>query len=209
MLALGVLFVAGIAWGAAWKRSAALVDVASFLPILLLLVGPGALVVFLGYRGATGQLWARIVGYATIAALAGAVIGNLGTPDLPSSVDVGGRVNGTLDGVTVDAAGTCTWGPGRTAVIRIRSPLPHSIGQPGTAFSPNLPAGTLNIELPSGSVTLTDIADTSMPAALPLRNGSGNVGTGDRTTGSLTLDPAQRDVVAGQLSWTCDAAPTP
>lgn len=209
LIALVVVFVLAAAWGVAWKRSADLEQVASFLPILLLVIGPGVLVVWLGSRVALGRWMEPVVGYVTAAAVVGALLGNLLTAAPAGSVDVSGHLSGTLDGVAVDAPATCTWGPSRTDVIRVAAQLPATSGQAPGFFSKNVPSGTLTLELPTGSIRMTNPPDPSMFASMPLRNGTGGVGEGDRSQGSVALDPAQGAVVAGQLAWTCTPAPAP
>ena len=199
--------IVALLWGGLWKRSAALTDVASVLPILLLIVGPGLLVAFVGSQVATGQFTTRGTGLFAALAVAGGLVGNLVTPGLPPSVDVSGHLTGTLDGQAVDAAATCTWGPGQTAVILVAAKLPAIAGS--SMFSANIPSGTVDIELPSGTVTIVDIPPTAGFATMPLRNGSGGAGGGDESQGSLSLAAAQGATVDGQLSWACGPPPAP
>ena len=205
--------ILGALWGAAWQRSAALSDIAAVAPIMLVVIGPGLLVAYILVKLLTGGLEARTIGPVVAVAVVGALVGNQLTPGLAPSAQVPGRMTGTLDGAQVNGAATCTWGPGQAAVLRVATSLPELIpppaGQTGGSFTQNIPTGTLTIELPSGSVGLTDIPPSFGVAALPLRNGSGNVGDGSRATGSITLDTSQRATVNGQLSWTCDSAPAP
>jgi hypothetical protein len=203
------LFVVSAIWGAAWKRTAALVETSSFLPIFLLLIGPGALVAYFAYRAATGQLVSRTVLIVSATVAGGALVGNLVTPPLAASVDVAGRLSGTLDGAAVDGAATCTWGPGRTNVIVVTTPLAANPAAEsnGSYFTANIPSGTLTVEPPSGTVYVTDIPAALNIPRMPLRIGSGAVGQGDQSTGTVTLEPAQDAAVSGSLSWNCDPAP--
>jgi hypothetical protein len=204
-----ILFAVAAAWGAGWKRTAGLVETSSFLPILLLLIGPGALLAYFAYRAATGQLlsWTAIVVTATVAS--GAFVGSLVTPALASSIEVAGSLSGTLDGAAVDGAATCTWGPGRTAVIVVTTPLAANPAaeSSGLYFTANIPSGTLAVEPPSGAVYVTDIPAALNLSQMPLRNGSGAVGQGDQSSGTVTLVSGQDAAVAGTLSWSCDPAP--
>ena len=207
---LVVLFVVAAAWGAAWKRTAALVETSSFVPILLLLIGPGALVAYFAYRAATGQLLSRTAMVVTATVAGGALLGNLATPALAASVHVAGRLSGTLDGAAVDGAATCTWGPGRDAVIDVTTPLAAKplAGTDNLYFTVNIPSGTLTVEPPSGAVYVTDIPAALNIARMPLRNGSGAVGQGDQSAGMVTLEPGQDAAVPGDLTWSCDPAPS-
>jgi hypothetical protein len=211
ILIIVVLALAGAVWGAAWQRTAALTDIAAVAPFLLAVIGPGLLAVYLLYRVTTGKFELRMDGYGAAVLVVAALVANVLTPALAPSVGVGGRVTGTLDGQPLDALATCTWGAGRSAVIRVRATLPELIaapaGQSGGSFTTNLPTGTLTLELPAGSLALTDIPGSFGLTTLPIRNGSGNVGEGDRATGSITFDQSSGALVAGQLSWTCEAAP--
>jgi hypothetical protein len=197
--------VLGAAWGALWQRSAALTDIAAVVPIMLVVLGPALLVVMLGLRLATGAFEMRMDGYAAAIAVVAALIGNVVTPGLAPSISVGGHLTGTLDGAAIDnsASTQCTWGAGRSEVIRV------TYRHEGSAITEQLPAGRLTIELPSGAMSLTTIVpgDSIAGPVLPLRNGTGNVGEGSRATGSITLDPAQGALVSGQLTWTCEAPP--
>jgi hypothetical protein len=208
---LAVVAILGVLWGIAWKRGAALSDIASLAPAMLVVIGPVLLAVYLGLRVATGRFQVRITGFGAAIAVAAALVANLAAPGLSPSVDVSGRLSGTLDGTPLDGAATCTWGPGRAAVIRVSTVLPALITttQGDTYFTKNVPTGTLALELPAGSIALTDIPAGFSLAQLPLRNGSGNEGAGDRSTGSVVLDTTQAAVVNGQLSWACDPAPAP
>ena len=210
---LAVVAILGALWGAAWQRSAALSDIAAVAPIMLVVIGPGLLVAYVLIKLLTGNLEARTTGLLVVVAILGALVGNQLTPGLAPSAQVPGRMTGTLDGAQVNGAATCTWGPGQAAVLRVATSLPELIpppaGQTGGSFTQNIPTGTLTIELPSGSVGLTDIPPSFGVAALPLRNGTGNVGDGSRATGSITLDTSQGATANGQLSWTCDPAPAP
>lgn len=204
LLAVGAAVLGG-AWGALWQRSAALNDIAAVVPIMLMVLGPGLLAVVLGMRVATGAFELRMDGYATAIAIVAALVGNIATPGLAPSITVDGHLSGTLDGAAIDdtAATRCTWGPGRTEVIRV------TYARLGSPLTEQIPAGRLTIELPSGAMSITTVApgDGSDGPVLPLRNGTGNIGEGSRATGSITLDPAQGALVNGQLSWTCKAPP--
>jgi hypothetical protein len=202
-----VLLAVGALWGAALQRTAALTDIAAVAPILMVVLGPGALIVYLGYRAIKGNLELRMDGFGTIALVVGAIVGNVLTPGLAPMATVPGRMTGTLDGTALDLPGACTWGAGHDAVIRVAVSLPEHIpppaGDTGGSFSTNVPTGTLTLELPAGSVVLSDIPDGFGVKVLPLRNGTGGAGTGDRSSGSVTLEISKGAVVDGQLSWTC------
>jgi hypothetical protein len=212
LAALVVLAVLAFAWGVLWKRSAALDEVASFLPILLLLIGPGVLLGFVGYRLIIGRLFEPLVGYVIGTVVVAAVVGNLVTPALPSSIDVGGRIAGTLDGQALDQAAVCRWGPGRTSVILVTTSLPELIPPPAGSshgtFSQGLPRGTLEIELPSGAARVADIPAELGPPTMPVRTGTGDVAEGDQAQGAVTLVAGQNAAVSGALHWTCDPAPS-
>jgi len=202
---LAVVAVLGALWGVAWQRSAALSDIAAIAPVMLLVIGPGLLVVYLGLRLATGSFEMRITGWGAALAAVAALLGNLLTPGLSPSVAVAGTVTGTLDGAAVDGTGTCVWGPGRTAVIRVTGPLAKGSGT--AMFTTNIPGGTMVMELPAGSIVITDISAQNVPASMPLRAGSGDVGTGDRATGTVTLHAGQGAIADGELAWTCQGPP--
>jgi hypothetical protein len=202
---VALLVAVGFLWGAALQRTAALTEIASVAPILLVVIGPVPLVAYLGWRIGTGRLTVRMDAVGAIALVVGALVGNAVTPGLAGSVTVSGHLTGTLDGSDVDAPATCVWGPGLTAVAEVDAALAGSLS--GGLFSQSLPAGTLVIDLPAGSIVLTQITTEGFPASLPLRNGSGDVGEDDRATGSIALDTAQGAVVAGELAWTCEPAP--
>ena len=203
--AFAAVAVLGALWGAAWQRSAALSDIAAVAPVMLVVIGPGLLVGFVGMRVATGRFEARTTGLGTAIALLAALVGNQLTPGLTPSIEVTGAVSGTLDGTPVNATATCVWGPGRTAVIRVTAPIPKGFGN--AMFSKNLPGGTIVLEMPAGSMAITDITVDALPSTMPLRTGSGDVGTGDRATGTVTLVGGQGAIADGQLSWTCSPAP--
>jgi len=194
----------GALWGAAWQRSAALGDIAAVAPIMLVVIGPGLGVAYLGFRVATGEFHGRTTGLGAAVAIVAALVANQLTPGLAPSVEVAGTLTGTLDGTAVNATGSCTWGPGRTAVIRVTAPIAKdSDGM----FTKNLPGGTVALDLPAGSMAVTAITAPYMPSTMPLRTGSGGVGTGDRATGTVTLVGGQGALADGQLSWSCSAAP--
>ena len=202
---LAAVAVLGALWGAAWQRSAALSDIAAVAPIMLVVIGPGLLVAFVAMRVATGKFEARTTGLGTAIALLAALIGNQLTPGLTPSVEVAGTLSGTLDATPVTAPGTCVWGPGRTAVIRVTASIPNGFGN--GMFSKNLPGGTVTLELPAGSMVLTQITAQDLPGSLPLRAASSDVATGDRSSGTVTLVGGQGAIVDGQLAWSCSAAP--
>jgi hypothetical protein len=208
---LVVLAVVGALWGAGLQRTAALADIASVAPIMMLVLGPGALLAYLTFRISKGELAIRMDGVGTLVLVLAAAAGVLATPSLTAPANVGGRLSGTLDGTQLDEPATCTWGAGRSTVTRVAATLPEHIPPPsdetGGSFSVNVPTGTLTLELPAGSLELTNLPPGFLVQVLPLRNGSGNVGTGDRSTGEVTLDPASGAVVAGTLEWTCGPAP--
>jgi hypothetical protein len=199
---LAAAAILGALWGVAWQRSAALSDIASIAPAMLLVIGPGLLVAYLGIRVATGSFEMRMTGWVAAIAVVAALVANLLTPGLSPSIEVPGTLKGTLDGVAIsDTSDTaCLWGPGRAAVIRVTYAR-------RTAISANVPAGQLTIELPSGAVYVDPSALQMASPTVPLRIGSGGIGSGDRSTGTVTLDPAERALVAGELTWTCSAAP--
>ena len=201
VVALVLAAVLGALWGAAWQRTAALTDIASMAPALLIVIGPALLIVFLGLRIATGRFEMRVTGYGAIVAVAAALVANLLTPGLSSSVSVPGHLTGTLDGVAVDdSAAQCVWGPGRTQVVTVTDDRQR-------ALTENVPAGQLTIDLPSGAVYVNPAALGLASPTVPLRMGTGDAGQGDRSSGTITLDPTLGSLVAGQLSWTCGAAP--
>jgi len=199
---LAAVALLGFLWGVAWQRSAALSDIASVAPAMLVVIGPGLLVVYLGLRLATGAFEMRITGWGAALAVVAALVGNQLTPGLSASIEVPGTLKGTLDGAAISdpLAATCTWGPGRTAVIRVT----YASHRP---VSTVVPAGLLTIELPSGAVFMDPRALQLTSPGLPLRNGTGGIGTGDRSTGTITLDPGQGALVAGELVWSCSAPP--
>lgn len=200
IVALILVAILSLLWGIGWKRLGALVEIASFLPIAMLLIGPGVMVVWLASRLLVGELRLRSVGPVVATAVIAATVGNMLTPALPPSADVPGHVSGTLDGAAIDEGATCRWGPGQTAVVAVSWP---------SAASTNLPAGTVVLLLPSGATSLEDIHGDSLPATMPLRNGTGGVGEGDRLQGTITLSPAEGALVPGELRWACEAAPAP
>ncbi len=207
MVQLVAVAVLGALWGAAWQRSAALTEIASLAPALLVVIGPGLLVAYLALRIATGAFELRITGYGAAVAVVAALVGNLVTPGLSPSIEVGGHLTGTLDGAQIDdtAATRCTWGPGRTSVTEVTYKI---LGAPLTAL---VPVGQLTIQLPSGAVFIDPSAlQLQSPGpTVPLRLGSGGVGEGDRSKGTITLDPGQGALVTGQLAWVCEPAPAP
>ena len=199
---LAVAVVLGLLWGIVWKRSAGLGAAASLAPALLLVIGPGLVIVLVAMRIATGQFEMRMTGWAAIAAAAAGLVGNLAVPGLAPSAVVPGTLTGTLDGAQLPTGvpAACTWGPGDTSVTQIAFPL-------RTPLTGNVPAGQLTIQLPSGAAAIDPTAIGLAGPGMPLRNGTGGVGSGDMSSGTLTLDPAQGAVVAGQLAWTCQPAP--
>jgi hypothetical protein len=201
-----VVLLAGLVWGAAFRRTAPLSEVRSILPTVVIAVGPGLLLAFLAFRAVTGSFALRATGGAALLAVVGAVAGNVMTPGLAPSIDVTGRVKAGIDGTIIDTqVATCRWGPGRDRVISVRFPLDATSSVPAGTVVTDLVSGAINVLVPAGGQETTLVLAVG-PAAVTQTAGAGER-PADNRTGDITIDPATGGSIAGRITWECDAPP--